>query len=280
DFAKRVTQKHYLRVDTNLSLTQPLRRFAHTIDPAKVVEISFSTHIQEREKSKIDIMGLVNLVKEFQAKGFKIYGNYVAHPALLGRLENDINFFASHGITVLPTLFQGYYKGKLYSLDRASTAYSSGELELIGRLNPLALLILESTYRKPCQAGCTTFWMDENYEISPCFMMRKTVKLGTFYGDWGLFPKVIQCPRKVCTDQYNETFCACLPDMKEGFAYTQQKAIAVYGVASWLQTNLLMASTWPRSIFSKMRRVTAKLRRLKWSKGRLIDPATWHRSCS
>jgi len=280
EFAGRVTQKHYLRVDTNMSLTKPCRQFAQTIDPGKVVEISFSTHIQERENSKINIMGLVDLVKEYQAKGFKIFGNYVAHPALLGRMEDDIKFFASHGITVLPTLYQGSYKGKLYSLDRANTAYTPQELELIGRLNPLALLILNSTYRKPCQAGSTALWLDENYEVSPCFMMRKTVKLGHFYGDWGLFPKVIQCPKKVCTDQYNETFCACLPDMQAGFAYTQQKAISNYGIASWPLTKIFLALTWPRSVASKMRRVIARLRRLKWYKGRLVDPAAWHRSCS
>lgn len=280
EFAEKLTKKHYIRVDTNLSLTKPCRDFIQRIDPQRVVEIAFSTHIKERENSGMSVIALVNLAKEFQSKGFKIFGNYVAHPALLGRVEKDVQFFAAHGIKILPTLYQGTYKGKLYSLDRASTAYSSEELELIGRLNPLALLPLNNTFKKPCQAGCSAFWLDENYEVSPCFMLRKTVKLGQFYGDWGLFPKAIQCPLKVCTDQYNETFCGSLPDMKEGFSYTQEKTIADHGIASWLETNILLASTWPRSGFSKMKRVIAKLRRLKWYKGRIIDPATWHRSCS
>lgn len=71
EFAEELTKTHYLRLDTNLSLTEKCRQFAQTIDPERVVEIVFSTHILEREKRKIDIMELVGLVKEFQAKGFK-----------------------------------------------------------------------------------------------------------------------------------------------------------------------------------------------------------------
>ncbi len=262
EFAEALTKKHYLRLDTNLSLTEKCRQFSQAIDPERVVEVVFSTHILEREKRKIDIMELVGLVKEFQAKGFKMVGNYVAHPLLLGRLEKDVEFFGSHGIKVLPNLFRGSYRGKIYSRGWVKTAYSRKELELIARLNPLALLPLQSPHGKPCQAGCAAFYMDENYEISPCLMLRRIIKIGKFFGEWGLFSKVIRCPRIVCTDQYNRTLCASLSGLEEGLAYGQKNAVSACGVASELQTAVMLVATLPRSVKSIVKRIGVKLKRL------------------
>lgn len=190
-------------------------------------------------------------------------GNYVAHPLLLGRLEKDIGFFESHGIKVLPNLFRGSYRGKIYSRGWVKTAYSRKELELIASLNPLALLPLQNPHGKPCQAGCAAFYMDENYEISPCLMLRRIIKIGKFFGEWGLFSKVIRCPRIVCTDQYNRTLCASLSGLEEGLAYGQQKAISACGVASELQTVAMFMAALPRSMKSIAKKITRKFKILK-----------------
>lgn len=48
---------------------------------------------------------LCSSVKMFLEKDFKMIGNYAAYPSLMVRIENDIDFFDSHGIKVLPYIW-------------------------------------------------------------------------------------------------------------------------------------------------------------------------------
>lgn len=257
EFAAEVTKKHYIRIDTNLSLVEECRKFIEVIDPERVVEIVFSVHILEREKRNRDLMELVSLVNEFQAKGFKMVGNYVSYPPLLGRLEKDIDFFKSYGIKVLPTLFGGKFNGKNYPLDNGKCSYSREELELIVRLNPYANLPLHNPLNEFCQAGCTAFWVTDKYEVFPCLTMQtmRDRKLGDFFGKWTIFPKVIRCPQNYCTDQYNKILCCSLSGFHLGLGYTQLKAMSERGACSLWESRLFFGLIFGKAVLRKIRNI-------------------------
>ncbi|MCX5679585.1 MAG: radical SAM protein [Candidatus Omnitrophica bacterium] len=254
EFISELTKKHYVRIDTNLSLTDACRRFANTIAPSRVVEIVFSTHVLEREKRKINLLELVSLVKEFQKKGFAMVGNYVVYPPLIGRMERDIDFFNSRGIRVLPNLLQGKFEGKMYPLDNGCLSYSKDELESVIRLNPYAKIPLHNPRNELCQAGCTAFFINDQYEVSPCFTMRN-IKLGDFSEEWGPYPKVIRCPKEYCTDQYNKTLCCSLAEFHLGLNYTQLKAILENGASSPLESRILLGGGWKKILSNKLKKI-------------------------
>jgi len=233
EFVAELTQKHYVRIDTNLALAEPFRKFLNNINPRKVTEIVFSTHILEREKRGMDLSELISLVQEAQAKNFRIVGNYVAYPPLMGRLEQDVRFLASHGVTVLPILFMGKFNGKSYPTERGRLSYSQEEFDLITRLNPYAKLVVCNPHNEFCEAGSAAFCVNEKWEVFPCLTLNN--KLGDFFGKWKPFPKVVRCPMKYCSDQYNKAF-ACTLNGETSLSHLFIKAISEKGPASRLES--------------------------------------------
>lgn len=237
EFIAEITKKHYVRIDTNLSLGDACRKFANTINPRRVVEVVFSTHVLERERRGIDLKEQVSLAKEFQKKGFKILGNYVVYPPLFERLERDMEFYNSQGVAVVPTFFGGKFNGKTYPFDRGVLSYSDEEVNMITRLNPYAKIYMHNPLNEYCQAGCNAFFISDKYEVFPCFTMQD-IKLGDFDGKWRTYPKVIRCPRRYCTDQFNKAFYATLDTFSLG--YLQLLAISRKGVCSSLKSQILL----------------------------------------
>ena len=251
EFVLELTRKHYVRIDTNLSLAEAIRKFANIVNPDQIVEISFSVHILEREKRNINLLELVSLVKELQGKGFKMIGNYVVYPPLINRLEQDMDFFNSQGIKVLPILFVGTYNGKQYPSRGGTPSYSKAELGLITRFNPYAIIPLCSPRNEFCQAGCTAFCTNDKFEVFPCPTMQKCneSKLGDFFGKWEIFPKVIRCPKSYCTDQYNKTFVCSLD--RFNMSYLQLKAISEKGICSSVQSFVYLRQHWEKNLLRK-----------------------------
>ena len=251
DFVFELTKNHYVRIDTNLSLTENIRKFASIINPNKVTEIVFSVHILEREKRQLDLQELISLAKELRGKGFKIIGNYVVYPPLINRLEKDMNFFNSQGIKVLPILFVGTYNGRQYPLHKGIPSYSKAEIELIARFNPYSTIPLYSPRNDFCQAGCSIFCVNDRFEVFPCLTMQKCKesKLGDFFGKWKIFPKVIRCPKDYCTDQYNKTFVCSLD--RFNMSYLQLKAISEKGICSPLQSFIYLRQHWGKKLLRK-----------------------------
>lgn len=267
EFVYELTKRHYVRIDTNLSQIEKCREFMNIINPDRVIEIVFSTHILEREKRKIDLLELVSLVKELQKKGFNIFGNYVAYPPLLSRMERDLDFLNSQGIKVIPILFQGTFNGKKYPLQDGRPSYSEEELELIARLNPYAIIPFNNPRNEFCQAGCTAFCINDKYKVFPCLTMmyHNRNKLGDFYGKWRIFPKVIRCPECYCSDQYNKNFVSTLGNT--GLNYLFLKTVSEKGICSRAESFLLLSGYWkdllPQKIKEAIRRLLARRHRPK-----------------
>lgn len=241
EFAHEVTKKHYIRIDTNLSLTKSCERFLNLIDPNRVFEITFSVHILERMKRKHEMSELSILVKRFQEKGFNIVGSYVVYPPLLGRIENDVNFFKTQGIEIRPTLYIGKFDEKNYPLTRDACTYSDNEMNLISRLNPNAKTKIDKRKNLPCQAGTSAFFITPDYDVFPCITIRR--KLGNFFDEWKTFSKVIRCSVDYCFCPFNRPFSTSLATQQH--IQLLQKTMSEKGVFSILESRLFVTGLYP-----------------------------------
>jgi MoaA/NifB/PqqE/SkfB family radical SAM enzyme len=126
-FAEKLTRKHFISVDTNLS--QDINEFCLKIKPDRVKLLFCSLHILEREK-RGTVQDFLNKVKTLKNKGYNVVVNYVMYPPLLKRFKKDYEYFKKEGIILDPLLFKGFYCGKIYP-----AAYTSSELQLMGSYN-------------------------------------------------------------------------------------------------------------------------------------------------
>jgi MoaA/NifB/PqqE/SkfB family radical SAM enzyme len=235
EFMRELTRKHYIRLDTNLSLRNKCEEFMDIVDPKRVYEIVFSTHVLEREKREKDLSGLCELVNRFQKKGFRIIGKYVAFPPLLKRMEKDIDFFKMRGIKVLPSLFVGTYNGRDYPISDNTLTYSEEEAELIKKLNPYAIELTKPLKNQPCNAGHSAFAVNFDSEIFPCAQL--DMKLGDFLGRWHVFSKAIKCPLRYCLCPCNKPQAVSLYNNQN--VRLTQKTISERGVFSTVESHVL-----------------------------------------
>ncbi|MDD5174285.1 MAG: radical SAM protein [Candidatus Omnitrophica bacterium] len=278
ELCRELTKKHYIRIDSNLSLVNPCKKFMNTIDPERVLEICFSPHVGERERLKIGLDELVSLVKEFQKNGFRMIGNYTAYPPLLGRMERDIKFFESHGIKVLPTFFWGRFNGKHYPVHWGRISYSRKDLELIERLNRNAKTHLRRTRNDPCLAGSSAFTITNN-EVIMCDMIH--TKLGDFFGEWRLFPKIIRCTEKYCPCPLNRAPAVTLFPDDYPAKEILKRELSAKTIYSLSESYKMIEGSYFRLLLNKMRSICWRLglRRsmfpfLKILSLFLIDPAS------
>ena len=114
EFCKKITKKHYISINTNLSIPQ-IVQFVESINPKHVVGIYAALHILERERLNIPVKKFISDVLMLQQKGFNITVFYVLYPPLIDRFSEDAKILRDSGIKyVAGKIFKGVYKGKLY----------------------------------------------------------------------------------------------------------------------------------------------------------------------
>jgi len=116
DFVKicqELTKEFLIKINTNLSLSSEVKKFAESINPNMVDRICAALHIEERERQngvEIFIKNVLLLKKQ----GFKVDVLYVLYPPLLKRFKKDAQYFKSRGLDLIPKPFCGKYMGKFY----------------------------------------------------------------------------------------------------------------------------------------------------------------------
>jgi MoaA/NifB/PqqE/SkfB family radical SAM enzyme len=223
-----LTKKHFVRIDTNLSIKKTCEKFLEMVDPSRIWEITFSPHVLERRKQKHTLEELCDRVNKFQMKGFKIIGNYVVWPPLIKQFKKDQAFFNQRGIKLFPTLFIGNYRGKQYPEDKGIVTYTQEDLDWIERYNPDALIVLTPSRGQLCPAGSRAFFIDSNYNVYPCTASQK--KIGQFYEKWETLKKVVKCPIDRCYCPFNKPFAINANHLQQ--RYIMQKAVRKLGVYS------------------------------------------------
>lgn len=157
-----LTEKHRIGVDTNLSLAPKVREFADRIDPARVNDVYASLHIEEREKRgcKQDFTDNALYLLE---RGFPLKVNYVLHPGLIDRYEQDEEWFALRGVPLTPRPFKGVYQNREYPL-----AYDEQARDILARHPGASSKMVYNFRGVPCEAGRTFLRMDQDGTVYRC----------------------------------------------------------------------------------------------------------------
>ncbi len=123
DFVDRcasLAETHKLSVDTNLSLSRAVRRFAEIVPPERVHDMYVALHIEERERRNA-VEPFIDNVLALTDKGFEVVVNYVLHPTLVDRYPADRDYFAERGVTLTPRPFKGLFGDREYPGAYAAT---------------------------------------------------------------------------------------------------------------------------------------------------------------
>lgn len=196
-----ISKNHFISLNTNLS-TPNVNEFADKIDPEKVLFISCSIHIEEREVRDPQLSMFIDKIKYLQNKHFNIIASYVADPSLFHRINEDFKTLELGGVKKirLKTL-RGVINNKVYpsSYSEKDIAFLSSfetdypELEILNNQN--------SFYGLKCSAGTRFFVMDEIGNLKRCSSLQRK------YGN--LFKGIIKidqdpkpCPIKYCGCPY------------------------------------------------------------------------------
>ncbi len=113
DLCAKLTQRHKISIDTNLSVSDRVRAFAERIDPARVFDLYIALHIEERRRKKL-VDAFVEDVRLLLEKGFHLTVNYVVHPSLVPEYWQDKEYFESRGVPITPRPFKGFFEGQEY----------------------------------------------------------------------------------------------------------------------------------------------------------------------
>ena len=164
-----LTRNHHIQLTTNLSRPS-VYQFADEIDPARVMIVSASFHVTEREeRGERTIKDYVDKYLYLQKRGFLVLANYVTHPPLLSRMRSDFERLRDAGVDNITTLtFRGEFEGKQYP-----QAYTDEQKELITELavdKYLETAVSQGLYYQGrlCDAGFRYLQMNPDGRLHRC----------------------------------------------------------------------------------------------------------------
>lgn len=179
-----------ISIETNLSLTKEITTFANYFRSTDVSCIWISSHILEREKRN-SLHQFISNYKLLKNKGFKMVVNYVLHPSLFDRFEDDYNYLKTFEIELIPKMFKGKYNGKLYPL-----GYSYEEKVRMLKFNPyISYSSLFNSSSIICKAGEDLIKIDKNGDIFRC---EGGMKLGDIFKGFILNLNETPCHNNYC----------------------------------------------------------------------------------
>jgi len=115
DLCQRLTQRHRISLNTNLSRSV-FNAFAGAVDPASVYLIHASFHPDERFARRGDAMFIDN-AQRLRDAGFRLLVSVVATPDVLTRFDAIRARLGPAGISPVPKLLRGWFKGRSYPAD-------------------------------------------------------------------------------------------------------------------------------------------------------------------
>jgi MoaA/NifB/PqqE/SkfB family radical SAM enzyme len=112
ELCQLLTMKHYLSFNSNL--THPsIVKVAKSVDPSRISFINAGLHPEERENRK----GLTKFLEHaacLKERNFPVFISIVATPDVLSRVDEVIALTEPIGLTPIPKLLRGAYKGRIY----------------------------------------------------------------------------------------------------------------------------------------------------------------------
>ncbi len=200
EICERLTQNHYISVNTNLSLPL-IKQFADRINPEKVLTINASIHYSERKKRN-NVDEYIDHFLYLQDRGFIIVGSYVVYPNAIDQFVTDLEFFFSKGLKRLSSkVFEGEYQGKIYPM-----SYTAKEMEIITRYmsNSIEMpqyLQFRNFKGQRCATGRRMLSMKPNGDIERC--LTEHTPMGNFFdGSVSMSTRDRVCVSEECTCPY------------------------------------------------------------------------------
>jgi MoaA/NifB/PqqE/SkfB family radical SAM enzyme len=124
ELCELLTRNHYLSVNSNLS-DRSIDDFAERIDPERVHFINAPVHLDERQKrSSVDVF--IKRVHKLQRYRFNVLVSMIMTPEAIVTFPEDMKYFASHGLHIIPKVMRGEYQGNRYP-----SAYSDSQKNFI-----------------------------------------------------------------------------------------------------------------------------------------------------
>lgn len=187
----RLTERHIIGVDTNLSVSSRIAEFAKTIDPKRVHDIYASLHIEERRKRK-GVDAFIRNYHTLKERDFRIIVNYVVHPSLTTQFLEDRKFLAAQGVTIVPRPFKGRIDGRKYP-----EAYNDEAKAIFSEYTEAGTKMVFNFRGVPCHGGYTFLRLEPDGTVFRCPGDR--TDMGSVGGnvqlEKGLTPcKVDRCP--------------------------------------------------------------------------------------
>ena len=198
ELCQELTRNNYIFLSTNLSNAKIIKRLSEIVDADRITGIDASFHVEQREKRS----SFEQFAKDFHRlkdRGFKITANYVAHPRLMGRIEDDTERMADLGVELKITPFIGKWQNRNYP-----ASYTPDEHRALfsrtGNQGKWNATLGEGIRGRLCNAGYNVFWVARNGVISKC-----TSYLGKTYGN--IYQKIEPFDNKL--ERCHSLTCTC-----------------------------------------------------------------------
>ena len=200
---KEITQKHYIDIESNLTVKQNAQIFCDTIDPKRVNDIRAAFHIIELEKKKLIDQYIENFLY-FKEKKFHITALTIAFPPIIKKIFQYKKILKTYNIDLISQPFIGYYNGKKYPL-----SYKHQDLNQL-ELDSNNFSFIRKTKGQPCPVGVNFFVIYPSGDIHPCYQIYK--KLGHINEGFKVSDKLTICPFE---------YCSCDPQVMDKNLFTK-----------------------------------------------------------
>ena len=187
---RRLAEKHWIAVDTNMSLTDRIRDFARSIPPARVADLYVALHIEERER-RGEVPAFIENVTLLKEHGFHVSVNYVIHPTLADRFPDDERFFRERGIRLIPRPFKGKYQGRDYP-----AGYDEKAKALFSSKPSAGRKMVYNFQGVPCRAGRDLIRLEPDGTVLRCPGERTA--LGNILSSVRLYDRPVPCGVSRC----------------------------------------------------------------------------------
>ncbi|HRW21997.1 MAG TPA: radical SAM protein [Bacteroidales bacterium] len=222
---QELTKNHHIQISTNLC-SDDVFKFPEYVTPEKVMVISASLHVPEREKVDPKFEKFIEKCLFLQDKGFRVVVNYVTWSPLLTRIEKDFKYLKSKGIKNMTAFtFLGEYDGKPYP-----ESYTEDEIKLISKLSMYKreedILRCSASYKGiKCEAGHRYFTTELDGTVYKCRSI-PTAMGNILDGSFKPDTKNRKCTADTCIDTYMAEFI--LDHNKRGvFGFLKKKQVKI-----------------------------------------------------
>jgi len=196
ELCKLLTNRHYIKINSNLSIRRQIVEFAASVDAMRVTQIVAALHVSERERLNQPLSLFAENYRLLKERCFNVVALYVLYPPLLNRAKEDISQLKDLGVDLIAAkVFKGVYEKKRYP--EGYTDFEKEQIEALSGSYPNNKDYLESPLSFKgflCNAGCNSVKITVTGDVYRCASVQND-KLGNiFNGTFQVADHAKPCP--------------------------------------------------------------------------------------